>query len=182
MDTLQIGTEVWVQQDNGQFGWEPILAFMHYDPDTIESYYRLRYRVPGYDRRFGAITASARHLLLSDGNHMKPTGEFQVGDALNLADGSRTVVEEVQPTVQSRGAYSPLTYSGTIVVDGIVASCYAPPKGVSHRHAHWAMAPARWFYWWRALAPRPSKGILPYCEFLTQVAISVQPFVSFGLN
>ena len=40
------------------------------------------------------------------------------------------------------GAYVPLTEEGTIVVDGIVASCYA---SCDHDLADWAMSPLKWF-------------------------------------
>ena len=40
------------------------------------------------------------------------------------------------------GAYVPLTMEGTIMVDGVLASCY--PFGY-HDLAHFGMAPIRWF-------------------------------------
>ena len=40
------------------------------------------------------------------------------------------------------GAYNPLTVEGTIVVDGIVASCYA---SYDHDLANWAVSPLKWF-------------------------------------
>ena len=40
------------------------------------------------------------------------------------------------------GAYTPLTKEGNIVVDGVLASCYAFPD---HDLAHIGMTPMRWF-------------------------------------
>ena len=40
------------------------------------------------------------------------------------------------------GAYVPLTNEGTIVVDGILASCYA---SLDHDLAHFALTPMKWF-------------------------------------
>ena len=40
------------------------------------------------------------------------------------------------------GAYTPLTKEGNIVVDGVLASCYAY---VNHDVAHIGMTPIRWF-------------------------------------
>ena len=40
------------------------------------------------------------------------------------------------------GAYSPLTMEGNIMVDGILASCYAYGD---HDSAHFGMMPIRWF-------------------------------------
>ena len=41
------------------------------------------------------------------------------------------------------GAYTPLTREGNIIVDEVLASCYA--SSVDHHLAHFAMAPIRWF-------------------------------------
>ena len=40
------------------------------------------------------------------------------------------------------GAYAPLTMEGNIIVDGVLASCYASTQ---HDLAHIGMAPMRWF-------------------------------------
>ena len=40
------------------------------------------------------------------------------------------------------GAYNPLTKEGNIVVDGVLASCYA---SFDHGLAHLAMTPIQWF-------------------------------------
>ena len=40
------------------------------------------------------------------------------------------------------GAFTPLTMEGNILVDGVLASCYAFPD---HDFAHITMTPMRWF-------------------------------------
>ena len=40
------------------------------------------------------------------------------------------------------GAYTPVTMEGTVVVDGILASCYA---SVDHDLAHFSMKPMQWY-------------------------------------
>jgi len=46
--------------------------------------------------------------------------------------------------VRAQGIYAPLTVAGTIVVDGVAASCYASTR--SHTAAHAAMKPMRTMY------------------------------------
>ena len=46
------------------------------------------------------------------------------------------------PNVHFAGAFVPLTAEGTIVVDGVLASCYA---SFDHDWAHLLTTPIRWF-------------------------------------
>ena len=51
------------------------------------------------------------------------------------------MTEELHPLLFS-GAYVPVTKEGNIVVDGVLASCYA---NFDHDLAHFTMTPMQWF-------------------------------------
>eukprot|EP00928_Gymnodinium_smaydae_P008130 TRINITY_DN12940_c1_g2_i1.p1 TRINITY_DN12940_c1_g2~~TRINITY_DN12940_c1_g2_i1.p1 ORF type:complete len:429 (+),score=50.76 TRINITY_DN12940_c1_g2_i1:83-1369(+) len=66
------------------------------------------------------------------------------GDELCDTQGAPVLVREVARLL-AEGAYAPLTASGTLLVDGVLCSCYAPPTAwrFSHDVCHAAMAPLR---------------------------------------
>ena len=74
------------------------------------------------------------------------------GDVVYAVDFSSNFSATVRPTkvVQTKrillasGAYAPLTEQGTIVIDDVVASCYAVIE--SHKVAHVAMTPLRYYH------------------------------------
>ncbi len=83
-----------------------------------------------------------------------PGGQFKFAKYLNREDLIVTFDFEKQMQVEEKiksiliepveGYAAPLTMSGTILVDGILASCYAIID--SQTLAHSVMAPARWWY------------------------------------
>jgi hypothetical protein len=83
-----------------------------------------------------------------------PNGEFKFAKNLRREDTIVTFDFEANKQVEEKiksimiepvqGYAAPLTMSGTILVDGILASCYAIID--SQTVAHSVMAPARWWY------------------------------------
>ena len=61
---------------------------------------------------------------------------------LNHVLRSREEVEKVIYNIFILGVYNPLTMEGTIIIDGLVASCYA---SFDHDLAHLVMTPVQWF-------------------------------------
>lgn len=129
-----------------------------------------RVLVPGATRhdRHGGATATA--------------AEVAAGDAV------LDTVVDVQLVLES-GVFAPLTRAGTVVVDDVVASCYAVVD--SQRLAHWAFGPLRvWFNLKEAVqrlgrmmllsgkagkAPPPPQGIHWYADALYSLARSTLP-------
>jgi len=93
----------------------------------------------------GSISMTAEHLVMRmSGEKMEaiPARRVLVGDLLQLASGEIVAIEKIS-TVSKLGAFAPATVTGTIVINDVVASCYAY---VSHTKAHAAMAPLRWLW------------------------------------
>lgn len=156
MRDLTVGDTVRVVTPEGRVEWSQTCGWLHRDPAQTASYLRLI-----TSRRQLMVSASHLVAVVQGGKiEFVPAGEVKVGMALLECDTNPTAssvwgnpVVTVE-TVQAEGVYAPLTISGTICVDGVVASCYADTK--SHRAAHAAMKPMR--HRWRH---SPEKMALP---------------------
>mmetsp|Transcript_11443 Transcript_11443/g.13117 ORF Transcript_11443/g.13117 Transcript_11443/m.13117 type:complete len:792 (+) Transcript_11443:73-2448(+) len=71
------------------------------------------------------ITKDHMLFTVDEGGNEKsiPASNIMVGDQLLLPNGSSSIVTKIQ-LQQRKGAYAPITEDGTIVVNGVVASCY----------------------------------------------------------
>eukprot|EP00929_Paragymnodinium_shiwhaense_P020832 TRINITY_DN1375_c0_g1_i1.p1 TRINITY_DN1375_c0_g1~~TRINITY_DN1375_c0_g1_i1.p1 ORF type:complete len:418 (+),score=56.63 TRINITY_DN1375_c0_g1_i1:83-1255(+) len=81
----------------------------------------------------GELRASGNHIVFVDGQD-KEVRSVKIGDTLRLFDGSLSPVVALRHDATS-GLRAPLTASGLIDVDGIVASNYANGQGVEVPHA-----------------------------------------------
>ena len=99
------------------------------------------------------ITLTPTHILMV-GSSMKLASQVMLGDLLISKSGTATPVTAISEIVGT-GVYSPLTLTSTIIVDGLLASCFAgsdceiAPDMVStfHRQAHLCFGPVRAFPW-----------------------------------
>ena len=70
------------------------------------------------------------------------------------------------------GAFTPVTMEGNIVVDGVLASCYAV---VDHDLAHIGMTPMRWFPGmmnWIFGGSKETPGYVSFVEDLGRIILS----------
>lgn len=150
MSRLRIGDRVLSLNADGNLEYSEVLLFLHRNPELRSRFLRLT-TASGV-----AITITPSHLIL---RWHKPNTtvlheatpvyaqDVRVDDQLlvsgHAGPGGRLRVDRVSKIeeVFETGVYAPLTLSGTIVVNEIVASCYAVI--FSQRLAHLSFAPLR---------------------------------------
>lgn len=159
--------------------YSEVITFLDRDPVTWKLFYTLQTEA-------GArLSLTAAHLLfVSEGNcsegAVPAPGALKTVYASGAQPGQCVLVSEGQTgkrhgegrlsritgvrVRESRGAFAPLTQQGTVVVDGVVASCYAVVE--QHSLAHWAFSPLRFIYSWTGSTGRHSDGIHWYSRLL----------------
>jgi len=144
MNLLQAGDQV--ECYNAELGttcWSPVLSFLHREPERMASYVVVQYYHPTHG--YGTVTASHDHMLyLVEQGQMVAAGSLTAGQHLVVSkDGQLVTVEVTQLTeTVAKGVYAPLTSVGTVIVDGVVASCYTA-VGHSQESIHKAFKPLR---------------------------------------
>ncbi|KAI4806828.1 hypothetical protein KUCAC02_017626 [Chaenocephalus aceratus] len=138
----------------------------------------------GCARKPDKITLTAAHLLFVGQNNTDNTDEMsavfasqvQTGQTVFVFDAERRRLEPACVkrifTHEYEGSFAPVTVQGTVVVDQVLASCYAVIQ--DHDLAHWALAPVRFFYWVNSLLyQRPTSaqpdGVHWYSKILFQL-------------
>jgi hypothetical protein len=112
-------------------GFEPVLSFLH------------SYKGAGGHMAVlhedGLFQATPGHLVLTSDGVYKNVNSLRPGDTLRVADsnGHTTMLSRVVSVRRSLSsdAYAPLTASGTVVVDGVVASNYASTTKINLKHS-----------------------------------------------
>jgi hypothetical protein len=124
LEQLVLGTRVHV----GHGRYEPVYSFGHYQRTIItDSKPQLLQIETASSRR---LQVSPHHLMFvwdhDNKNHKQtiPAGTVKVGDWLVSGSNQPDEVLAITVMTASRGWYAPFTPSGTIVVDGVLASCY----------------------------------------------------------
>ncbi|KAM8722406.1 indian hedgehog B protein-like isoform 2-T2 [Acanthopagrus schlegelii] len=160
---------------SGELVYSEVLAFLDRDPVTWKLFYTLQTEA-------GArLSLTAAHLLfVTEGNCSEGAApargalrtvyasDARPGQCVLVAgqrngEGRLSRVTRVSLRA-SRGAFAPLTRQGTLVVDGVVASCYAVVE--QHSLAHWAFSPLRLIHSWTGSTGSHGDGIHWYSQLL----------------
>ncbi|KAL4716650.1 hypothetical protein ACJJTC_008285 [Scirpophaga incertulas] len=170
ISTIKKGDKVLASDDTGKLMYSEVLTFIDKEPNATREFIEVT------AENGEKITATPSHLLLlaaADGWRDAFAGNVEIGDVL-LTRGPGAVMRPSRVVdtrvVSRRGVYAPLTRSGTIIVDGALASCYALVR--SHALAHAAMAPLRWL---ASLSPDEDRGVHWYASALYSFGDIVLP-------
>jgi len=145
MMNLNLGDKVRVKSAAGELSYEPVLGFLH----LVHGGFDRPSEFLNVIHSYGQFRATAGHLVFTSAGDM-PVSHLQVGDQI-VVEGSVELskVLAIKQSESVSGMYAPLTASGTIVVDDIVASNYAAPSTalwLPHTSAHAFFYPLRFFY------------------------------------
>ncbi|AWO96103.1 Hedgehog protein [Scophthalmus maximus] len=163
----------------GELVYSEVLTFLDHDPVTRKLFYTLQ------TESRAQLQLTAAHLMfVFEGNcsegAVPARGARRTVYASDARPGQCVLVLEGKPGRDNRaghlsritrvslrertGAFAPLTQQGTVVVDGVAASCYAVVD--QHNLAHWAFTPLRLLHSWTGTTGRHSDGIHWYSQLL----------------
>ncbi|KAM3933630.1 desert hedgehog protein [Leptodactylus fuscus] len=173
---VQLGDKVLTTDEKGQVTATEILLFLHKDLNKLSTFVVIE--AEGHPYR---LRLTPHHLLFVSKNPLAgflPIYAYrvQVGDFVHIhINGTQLIPSKVvSVSVQEDiGVLAPLTVHGTLLVDGILTSCYATIEW--HDLAHRSFAPMRFFYNMFSIFPEfvDSDGIHWYCHFLYVLAKKV---------
>jgi hypothetical protein len=160
LSDLKVGESVLTVNRAGQLEFSPVILFLDRDPQESRQFYTIKTET-GH-----SLTLTPTHLLYSrlaaastsdldvDFNEIEPDmAAFEAVYAKDVREGDFVLVQNGRGGLKPvrvfsieldvlTGVYAPLTSAGNLVVDNVVASCYAVVD--SQTLAHVAFAPLRW--------------------------------------
>ncbi|CAI5673008.1 sonic hedgehog protein [Oreochromis niloticus] len=149
---LRSGDRVMTADDDGNVIYTDFIMFIDRDSTLRRIFYVIE------TDSGQKITLTAAHLLFVSPNSSSETekrmsaifaSQVQPGQKVFVFDAERSRLEPVTVkriyTQSHEGSFAPVTAQGTIVVDQVLASCYAVIE--DHDLAHWALAPVRLAHW-----------------------------------
>jgi len=142
MDSLQIGEQVQVLSNN-EIRYEPIVTFIHRQPELMQEFLQIT------TLKNKVLKITEDHLLFVEKMgeaRAIPARDVKIGDVVYVVECQSVESDQVHSitTVFEKGAYSPVTLSGTILVDDVHTSCYFDV--LSHDWSQRAMGIARAVY------------------------------------
>jgi len=175
MKDLRIGDEVLTVRKNGKIEYTLVYGFIHLEKKRAGTF--LEIRLENGD----CLKLTPNHMLYRAGTKISnskpcPAYEISVGDSVYVVsdESVKTVKVSSIETIELTGIYAPVTYSGNLVVDGVLASCYAEyDQFKNHEVAHRVLAPLRMKSKISRINKKeniePKEGVNKYCMCLASI-------------
>lgn len=143
MENLRVGHQVLVMNEaTGQTTFERVDSFIHRRPDIETEFYRLKTSAGNQ------LTLSPGHLVPvvdcarpSSPTTLKYAKDAVVGECVLVhRDGqiTQSAIQQVEQVTKT-GIFAPLTQSGNLVVDDVIASCYSAYEGYFVQNSFYRM-------------------------------------------
>ncbi|KAJ8338514.1 hypothetical protein SKAU_G00374800 [Synaphobranchus kaupii] len=174
---LQPGERVLASSESdggGELVYSEVLSFIDRDPAARKHFY-----VIGAEGGARLSLTAAHLLFVTEGNCSGRAAEGELrtifasdarpGQCVLAAGGGEGRGHRLSRVAwvrlrEGRGTFAPLTRHGTLVVNGVLASCYAAVD--QHGLAHWAFAPLRLLHRWTGPSRHQGDGIHWYSRVL----------------
>ncbi|XP_074169605.1 indian hedgehog protein isoform X1 [Rhinolophus sinicus] len=187
LSAVRPGDRVLAMGEDGKPTFSDVLIFLDREPDRLRAFQVIETQDP--PRRLALTPA---HLLFTANNHTEPAAHFQATFASQVQPGQYVLVAGMPGLQPARvaavsthialGAYAPLTRHGTLVVEDVVASCFAAVA--DHRLAQLAFWPLRLFHSLAWGSWTPGEGVHWYPQLLYrlgQLLLEENSFHSLGM-
>ena len=170
VSALHPGDRILAMSSSGAPVYSEFLSFLHIDSTQVATFLAIRTDTH-------TLQVSQKHLLyIQDKTNTKGFYDYarnvKVGQYVLTAaiEGGfvSSRVNSVETFVET-GVYAPLTAEGTVVVDGVVASCYAEVP--SHNLAHMAIWPYRMWKQYVDSATYTTQNMPTYVRFLQTLVL-----------
>ncbi|CAL8398702.1 unnamed protein product [Arctogadus glacialis] len=165
---LTLGDSVLAVDDQGTLTVTDFIMFLDKDSATTRLFYVIETETGE------RLTLTAAHLLFVESNATDARGQMTAVFASAVTAGQKVFVlqephDVLTPVTVKRiyrqeheGSFAPLTARGSLVVDHVLASCYAVVE--DQQLAHWAFAPVRFSYWLSGLLHLHVKGAAAHAD------------------
>ncbi|KAI4459240.1 hedgehog [Holotrichia oblita] len=142
LQDLRIGEKILsMDLDTQEFVYSEVILFLDWDPSQRRDFLKIELQSGR------TLTVTPSHLIFQIANDNRSrtiyAAKLKTGDRVLVLDSKKLIEDSIVKVRQivSTGVFAPLTLTGTVVVDGVLASCYATID--SQSIAHWAFTPIR---------------------------------------
>ncbi|GAB1605673.1 sonic hedgehog protein-like [Argonauta hians] len=136
LDKLQVGDSVLSVDIDGKLTYSEVIAFLDTNKESTGYFHRIEtenghtIRLTGKHLIYSSFTNRTKFDFNDNDSEYEAmyADSVQIGDYVMTTDGtSRLHASRVKniAAISEKGVVAPLTRSGTIIVDGVVVSCYA---------------------------------------------------------